>query len=56
MGPKAVQQLRLHCHPKLRNGVGAWGLQGGEFKSQEKKKSRRVVIGCLPSQAGEHLR
>lgn len=54
MGPKAVQQLRLHCHPKLRNGVGAWGCKVGS--ASRKQRRADVVISCLPSQAGEPLR
>ena len=40
--------MRYICHPELRNGIGAWGFQGQEGHSWDDKKSRGLVIRCLP--------
>ena len=44
------------CHPELKNEIGTWGFKGEESNSQDDKKSRCLVIRCLPCQPGRSFR
>lgn len=50
-----VRQLRIRCHPELRNGIGNWGFRGEKGNSQN-NKNRYLVIGCLPCHSDRSFR
>ena len=50
--PKAVRQMRLICHPKIRKAIGAWSFKGEEDNSQENEKSRCLVTDVCPAMQG----
>lgn len=43
-----VRQLKIICHPELRNGIGARSFKGDEDNSQDDKKNKCLVIKCSP--------
>lgn len=47
-----IGQLRLMCHPKLKNGLGAWEFKDEENNLEEnnledERKSRCFIMRCL---------
>lgn len=47
--PGQRRQLRLICHPELRNGLGSSGFKAELDNSQDNKNNSCLVIRCCPS-------